>query len=705
MQWLVYIVLITLWVKESFTSACDPTDPKRLDLINTYIKNNTQFLNADDINLIKFIAGDCSPVVWLSGLYANKFQVQITNCTEINTHHPEIAQACGYDKKCNDGDESIFWISETYETDNNSTCFGHLAKLNFVKNPDNPMEYIEEDFKGFRMTFYGNTPKTKDSSQCGFGASCNLFDKDFYFGKRNIYGAEFIKEQLIVMGYQLGYSLFSIPVDWRRLPNDPYNFNLVKDAVDLAYNITNKPVLLISHSYGGVVSLNYIYSLSEEEKQKKIARYIALGPPLLGSNKVLKPLILGNDEFNIHVKFIVDIVNLYVSMENQKIMENGSPVSMSLMPGPFWNMYKNDTWYNTILARARVENKITKCIRALGLNKIYRPTVKPEFFKFLEVESSSDPSAFNYVGINDLTYKPNLSDDAKVLDQCVYPIIDEHADDLAGFKELLPFFPDLEFGCGVGLNDATCEHLGDCKPTVWDRYCRINFFIPYDDNMVEIKNGNTTDKYDLSSYDNIKELITKYGVGTFDLDFIDFIISKMDQKLLTLDHPGVPATIYYSSNYRTVVSVKLPENPKPITDSDRFVIDVDGAVIFGCLGGDGTVPAASLLFPTLKWALSEESKTNPVHFVEYCSNQGYKPQEIDFNSNQYLNSACNCTGPSQDDCSHSSFLTDLSIIQHMMQYVSRDVYKIPIEQLQDSIDVIKKSVRDQNCANLKKLLG
>ena len=42
---------------------CDPTNKERLSIVNNYIKTHEADLSQDDINLIKFIAGDCLPVI------------------------------------------------------------------------------------------------------------------------------------------------------------------------------------------------------------------------------------------------------------------------------------------------------------------------------------------------------------------------------------------------------------------------------------------------------------------------------------------------------------------------------------------------------------------------------------------------------------------------------------------------------------------
>jgi hypothetical protein len=653
---------------------CNPSDPEKLQLMNSYVKSNKN-LTEEEISLIKFAAGDCLPVVIVTGLYTTKLQLHITNCEELRKYHPKMAKECGFDKKCENGYERIFWLSEKFETVEDNICFSQIASINFV-NKDGSL--VEEKTKGYRLTFYGNTPKTNGKLKCGFGASCNIFDKFFYFGRKVSKGALFMRKHFQSLGYQIGINLFSVPVDWRRTPNDPYNQGLVKDAVELAYKITGKPVVIISHSYGCLLTMEYLYTLPIELKNTIIARSVLIAPSFMGANKTLKPLILGNDEFNNVVKLII---SLYISMENQKVFQNGCPSLLQLLPKSFWNANKDENWMEVILARARVENKITKCVRELV----------PQGFKSLKENT-----------MERLEASPH--ENGLILDSCIYPIIKESKNELLDFKTLLPFFPDLEYGCGVDtLSDSTCLYKHTCKLTVWDKYCRLNFFIPFDEDVLEVNENGKQSGYNLLTYDNIKTLIKNYGIGEFDMKYYDFIISTMSKHLDTLDHPGVPVTIYYRNTAQTPVQIKLNENPKRLTELNKYVERELGFGIYRFYGGDGTVPAASLLFPALKWAASEESLKNPVHFVEYCSNGKYKQQNIDLKDNQYINLSCECKNNMDRDCLHSGMISDDNLLEHLNNFILGDVNKLHSkEEFLKSLDVGKGIT--MNCANLKKLI-
>jgi hypothetical protein len=732
---------------------CETYDIERDELIQKYIKENKEKLSEEDISLIKFIAGDCLPVIIFPGFYANKFQLQITNCTAINEFHPNIAKACGYDKKCKEGFEEMFWLSENFETDDNKTCFGELGKFNLKRNEtetDIKKKFYEEVYRGFRLTYWGNTPQTEDKNECGFGASTNLLDKKFYFGKKSVRGMRDIKKHFLNLGYKVGVNLFSVPFDWRRNSNHEYNFHLAKQSVDLAYNLTGKPAVLVGHSYGSIIALNYLYSIPQEEKEQKISRLITVGPPLTGANKSIKGFIIGFEEMNIKIKLLsFKIIDLYFSIQNQKIMLYNTPAPLEMFPKFFWDIHKEDEWMNVIRARSKVENSITQCVRNYFKEKYDRSPndelvkessnyfneildqfeeingkeEKSDFINFLESEEDSNSTHYSnekhlkyyevlkYKVLNSKNDKTSTSneEDKEIYERCIEKNKLESEKDLINFKKLFPYFPDLEQGCGIQkVNDATCLKLPYCKTSIWDKYCRLNFMIPLDQPMVQIKDGEDIDSFHLVTKEDIIKMIKKYGMATPDLEYLEYVFEILNPDLHALNHPGVPVTVYYSDFSMTVVGFNVPENPKKYTDADKLVIDVLGPEIIKYEAGDGTVPTSNVIVPPLKWSLDKEHGNKyPIHFVSYCTNKQYAGSDIKYDEHQYMNLECECKSPSAEACSHSSMITDVNIINHLTKYSINSRNSIDINILNQKIDLVGKNINHiENgmiCSNLKKV--
>jgi hypothetical protein len=299
-------------------------------------------------------------------------------------------------------------------------------------------------------------------------------------------------------------------------------------------------------------------------------------------------------------------------------------------------------------------------------------------------------------------------EDEEISDKCITKIKLENVNELKEFKQLFPFFPDLELGCGMlHLNDATCGNLKNCKVSVWDKYCRINFFIPYDQPIVKIKDGNNSYEYNFLNEDNVNEMIHKFGIGKPDLDFLKYVMKIINISLHELRHPGVPFTLYYSATTKTPVSFDIPSNPKIITDKDKLVIDELGLDIIQHGSGDGSLPTASALLPALKWSLEPESRNNPIHIVDYCSNVKFTKNTIDFKNNQYLNIACRCDKPSGEGCSHSSMIGDEYLISHLSNYIIHEDFQLPFNLMINKVDLIKRGINQIEtklyCNNLKKI--
>jgi Lecithin:cholesterol acyltransferase len=99
---------------------------------------------------------------------------------------------------------------------------------------------------------------------------------------KHLYGYKNINEKLENLGYIKGLSLFNIPYDFRFqiaeiMPK-------IQETIRLAYKINKKKVIVIGHSYGGLLS----YKLSTLKEKELINHTIAIGAPFLGSFASIK---------------------------------------------------------------------------------------------------------------------------------------------------------------------------------------------------------------------------------------------------------------------------------------------------------------------------------------------------------------------------------------------------------------------------------
>ena len=104
-----------------------------------------------------------------------------------------------------------------------------------------------------------------------------------------------IKETLQNAGDIAGLIMQAMPYDWRltyTLHNLDARFHT---TIEELYEITGKKAIVMGHSMGNFQILHNLWKMSQEWKDKYIARYIGLAPPYLGSARtLLTPL--GMDE-------------------------------------------------------------------------------------------------------------------------------------------------------------------------------------------------------------------------------------------------------------------------------------------------------------------------------------------------------------------------------------------------------------------------
>ena len=125
--------------------------------------------------LQSFVEGQCAPVILVPGLMCTKLMVEI-DCDTLQQNHPEIMDACGWSTcswslvSSRPAKEYVLWISDPLthlsilSIRNSSTCFGRFVTTEFnasATSVDQRYSYP----KGTRVTWYGNTPKTKSGKR------------------------------------------------------------------------------------------------------------------------------------------------------------------------------------------------------------------------------------------------------------------------------------------------------------------------------------------------------------------------------------------------------------------------------------------------------------------------------------------------------------------------------------------------------------
>ena len=263
---------------------------------------NPEYVDIDEN--MRFILGKCNPILQVPALYATRLVATI-NCPIFKKDFLNFVKMrlfCG-NTVCSDETntneeyvvfpaifDSPFQIRVTENVNKYTACQGYFFKFYNSKSecPEGNCEYSD----GVRISFYGGTKNTKSKSKCGIDAQENVI----YAGKiipTSIINKITSQNACVMIqyfrniGYKDGFSAAGIPYDYRRYVHS-YKFfeNAFEYEINTLYRNTGKPVVVITTSHGGSLTLNKLIKASPELK-KKIKCFIPIVPPFAGSSHLL----------------------------------------------------------------------------------------------------------------------------------------------------------------------------------------------------------------------------------------------------------------------------------------------------------------------------------------------------------------------------------------------------------------------------------
>ena len=279
---------------------------------------------------IRFILGKCNPVLYIPGLYASRMVATI-NCPVFKKDFLNFVKMRLFceDSVCADETneyeeyvifpaifDSPFQIRVTENVNKYTACQGFFYSFYNSRNecPENNCEYSD----GVRISYYGGTKKTKSESRCGIKA-----EEDIIYASKLL--PAFITNRLTSanfyvmiqdyrkMGMKDGFSAGGVSFDYRRyIRTNKYFDSSFEYQINRLYRNTGKPVVIITHSFGGLHVLNKLIKSSPELK-KKIKAFVPIVPPFAGASHLLEAYLYGLSEFNTVVN-ILDITSLVVEL-------------------------------------------------------------------------------------------------------------------------------------------------------------------------------------------------------------------------------------------------------------------------------------------------------------------------------------------------------------------------------------------------------
>ena len=652
------------------------------------LKDSYGVSNSDPDPNLRFILGKCNPVLLIPGIYATKFVVEL-ECKNIATEEKSttlknLRLFCG-DTVCQDETkvreehalfmgvfDKAFTIAGT-ELDKYSSCLGFI--MNYFQNPNECPKVNSKNIcyysKYIKVGYYGCSTDTLKDSRCGVEGVQNVLQTGYLtvdnlinFGPaRSFYG---ISKNLISRGYKEGFSFGAIPNDYRRyLATNNFATKAFESQINRLYSNTGKPVVIVAHSYGTLLTLtNLIKKKSNSAFLKKIKKFVAIAPPFAGAAKLLDAFLHGLNDWNKEVEIMgkkIKITNYNIF--GQLYMYKTLPTITELRPLSIATKILNGGLYKdlgeAIKARINTEKecKSTNCAAS---------TIREKTAKFDNIFKGYYPSLTD----SECAYEASIGGNQNTYNRKCYTNMYNIADcPTLVTKSVNPTQQGLDNDAYCGKTGSNYYYQGDCTsgrncldamyyannkcPNVFKNTEAVNYLLNRFNNNFSNKFGRIDSSY-FDSYNTIKD-----GVKAS-------MKSRDDSSLIKdLPLPPVDTDLIYASYARTI-------NMVVANDAD---FSSGGNVLYR--GGDNTVPAWSPLLTGLKWIYEmkkDSSYKNKVRLIEYCSRLAKSGQyKYDATKQQtFAALGCSCINKnneyesSNSACTHASMIND----QYLIDYVN-----------------------------------
>ena len=660
---------------------------------------------------IKFVVGSCNPVVLVPGIYSTKLKVKI-NCKNLKREENQLYNkvklycnkyVCSDD---NDNDENRdLWFSlgtkgftllknivepgQNNETVNElnevqldwdnlySGCIGLFMTM-FENNDECPtLENGKKTCgysKNIKITYEGGFWNTKDEADCGVKAVENVLVSPFtnlpnflWEKKSNVFGH--LAKELEEYGYTKGFSLAAIPNDFRRfISKNDFAYDALKYHVNTMFNYTGKPVIIIAHSFGNLVTLNGLKKYPE--LKDKIKKWISLAPPFGGATKAAENFIHGITDFNFDVipKFSYSEFHKF----GQFLMLKSIPTVYELKPYSIFYKLFNSVKYANFAEAIRKRIILENECRNKECEKSY-----------IEENSAAFDNYFS-------DYFPSLT-----LDQCKYEESIGGNQDTNNKKCFTELFNMVDYPSIIKVDPNQYDNNIE---NYYQIFNEDTYYIADNEDIKDTKAKSIDDlfsevpyvydKYDTEIKDLIQRYNNKYNQNInknnqkffeTELEFRETIkrmISDLKEKSIIkeLPMPNVDIDLVYGNFMKTLAAEFINKNTGETIDKDTVF-----------RGGDGTVPSWSSLLTGLKWIYEskvsnkEEGDNKPnIRLVEYCSRLA--DSKLSLPNFKAISCRCienNVYNNNLEDCSHQFMLGDKdNLFEYIAEELSKDIENI-----------------------------
>ena len=651
-------------------------------------KEAIQILNSDygvsvtnPSDNLRFVIGRCNPVLLVPGIYATKLVVEF-NCKGMANYERETTLRnlrifCG-DSICKDEtkeseehpltvalfDHAFTVLGGKY--DPYSSCLAFV--MSFFQNdnecPGKDDKNICNHSKYVKAGFYGGSSGTKSKSRCGVEAVQNVIqsgndniDKIINISAARSYHT--MIKLLLKRGYSEGFSLGGLPNDYRRfLGTNDFANEVFKSQIERLYENTGKPVVIIAHSYGTLLTLTHLANEKNKSLLPKIKKFIAIAPPFSGADKLLDVYLHAMEKANISF----DILGKKITITNynlfgQQMMYQSLPTLTELRPLSYIADIFSDNDYKDFSDAIRERINLEKECKNKNCDKTL---IEEKSKKFDAIFKNYFPSLTD----DECAYENSIGGNKKTFNRKCYTELFNVGDCPTVITKNENFNPDINnYENYCGQKDKKFYYQTECtnkekqcldsiyytkNPYVYDNKEAVNYLIErFNTNFAKyFKSG----EIDVNYFDSLEKIRADYKNLIAHQEKINIIknlpIPPVDTDLVYATFAKTPSAFIYNEN-------NFLEEGQTYEKS-----------------GDGTVPSWSSLLTGMKW-IYEKKKNNlkqNIKLVEYCSrlsnNGKYK---FDAEKNQsFIALNCKCLRASNvykllySGCTHANMINDNS---------------------------------------------
>ena len=610
--------------------------------------------------------------------------------------------------------DSPFQMRVSENINKYTACQGYFE--NFYNSrkecPEENCEYSD----GIRISFYGGSKKTKNDSKCGIKSQEDLiYASDFipsYITNKMINANFYVMIQNYrKMGYKDGFSAAGISFDYRRYI---HSFKFFEQSfeyeINRLYRNTGKPVIIITHSLGGLLAYNELLKLSPKLLEK-VKSFVPIVPPFAGSSYLLEAYLYGLDDFDSEIN-ILDFIKFKIEVTrfSESLYFSSAPVVGELRPqnGILKPLNKPEYSKLKLAVEELIEvekecwDKNCPSDKILNMTKNYYDVFGDDFPSLADEDCKLDEEDINNVN----KYKNKLS--LNFARKCVTNLYDilkcpfiiyekdfgynvpaEKMRDLCGvYNSSLLYLMTEENICnqnnfneilGTNINSNTNKNYPNIEEenkTPVDSIFIGNAKYPYSykefDILLAEYNKNYAEQYNKTlTKDDFETLEEFQKKGKRNVEYV-----KNNSLIQDLPIPPVDTYLIYGNYHKTDIGYVYDNVNKDKTsfDKDEHLQN----------GGDSSVPNYSSMLTGMKW-LYEKKMNNlnqTIKLIEYCSLIGKEGNKYAYNKNTFKNKtfiglACDCINPDYKSynkkvCAHSSIPQDSFLIDMIKQEIIFD---------------------------------